>query len=159
MKKVIYSLLFFLFAFSNLYSQHTSIKVNGLELGKIYTDSQIRDSLGIPTAVRYPSEDDEVLDLTTYFYNSNEFFFQNGMLTDFVISSNQFKLNNFLTIGMDFSSATKLGGVISSSTIPGVYYWYPNEINRSEKGYAKITVNTSDNSISSIVVESPILML
>lgn len=159
MRKIIYSLIFSLFAFSNLYSQHSSIKVNGLELGQIYTDSQIRDSLGIPTSVRYPSEEDEVLDLTTYFYNNNEFFFQNGMLTDFVISSNQFKLNNFLTVGMDFSSATQLGGIITSSTIPGVYYWYPNEIYRSEKGYAKIIVNTSDNTISSIVVESPILML
>lgn len=158
MKKVIYSLLFFLFAYSNLYSQYTSIKVNGLELGQAYTDSQIRDSLGTPTSVRPPSAGDDVYDVTTYFYNNNVFFFQNGVLADFVIISSQFKLNNFLTVGMDFSNTAQMGGILSRIA-SGVYYWYPNEIYRSNYEYAMINVNSSDNTISSIVVESSLLKL
>ncbi len=107
MNKIIYSLIFSLFAITNLYSQHTSIKVNGLELGQAYTDSQIRDSLGNPTSVIPPSEDDEVPGVTVYLYNNNVFIFQNGTLTDFVIKSNQFKLNNYLTVGMDFLQSHK----------------------------------------------------
>ncbi len=60
MKVLICSLLFSLFAITNLYSQHTSIKVNGLELGQAYTDSQIRDSLGNPTSVIPPLNQESI---------------------------------------------------------------------------------------------------
>ena len=159
MKVLICSLLFSLFAVTNLYSQHTSIKVNGLELGQTYTDSQIRDSLGIPTSVIPPSEDDVVPGVTVYLYNNNVFIFQNGTLTDFAIKSNQFKINNYLTMGMNFSAITQMGGILTPSNTFGLYYWYPDENYRTQKGYAKIRVNTIDNKILSINIESSILAL
>ena len=158
MKKIIYSLIFSLFAFSNLYSQHTSIEANGLELGQTYTDSQIRDSLGAPTSIIPPSENDDVLGVTTYLYNNNVFTFQDGVLILFVIRTSQFKLNNCLTVGINFATTSQMGGILTSADF-GVYYWSPNENYRSQIGYVTIKYNTSDNAIISIVGESPRLLL
>lgn len=153
MKVLICSLIFSLFAITNLYSQHTSIKVNGLELGQAYTDSQIRDSLGIPTSVIPPSEDDDIPGITSYVYNDNIFEFQYGVLDFIAITTTQFKLNNYLTVGMNFSAITQMGGILTPSNTIDVYYWYPNETYRLQVGYAMIVVNPINNKILSIHIE------
>ena len=153
MKVLICSLIFSLFAITNLYSQHTLIKVNGLELGQTYTDSQIRDSLGNPTSVLTGSDDDTP-GVITYLYNNNWFTFQNGVLILFVIKTSQFKLNNFLNVGMNLNVTSQMGGVFTPFN-SGAYCWYPNENYRSQVGCVTIQYNTLDNAIVSIVGESP----
>ncbi|MDP3453723.1 MAG: hypothetical protein Q8R90_12310 [Bacteroidales bacterium] len=153
MKVFICSLLFSLFVITNLYSQHPSIKVNGLELGQAYTDSQIRDSLGNPTSVLTGSDDD-IPGVTTYLYNNNWFTFQNGVLILFVIKTSQFKLNNILTVGMNFNVTSQIGGILTPFD-SRTYCWYPHENYRTQVGCVTIQYNTLDNSIISIVGETP----
>ena len=139
-----------------LFAQYSEIKVNGLILGATYTESQITDSLGAPSRIIPPNQDFpdwvEYRYLNSVIGNESAFLLIDGSLQQFCIRNNNFKLNNYLEVGMDISMVNQMGGVIYNST-SDLFYWAPSEAYKSI-GYAIIHFNPSNQKITLIDVST-----
>ena len=139
-----------------VFSQFSEIKVNGLILGATYTESQITDGLGAPSRIIPPNQD--FPDWVEYRYldsvigNESAFLFIDGSLQQFCIRNNNFKLNNYLEVGMDISMVNQMGGVIYNSA-SDLFYWAPSE-EYKRIGYAIIHFNPSNQKITLIDVST-----
>ena len=119
-----------LLAWATMFAQHDTIRVNGLILGGSYTEAQIIDSLGVPTTII--ADDPNFEGWISYRYTDNvtglfnDFLFIYGSLQKIAIRGKDFKLNNFLEVGMDVSAVSQMGGVIFGVE-PDLFYWAPSE--------------------------------
>ncbi len=151
MKKTLF-LIAAIFASATLFAQHDTIKVNGLILGGSYTEAQIIDSLGVPSTI--VENDPDFEGWRTFLYpdnttgDNNEFLFIYGSLQSFAIRGNDFKLNNFLEVGMDVSAVSQMGGVIYE-VHPHRFFWAPSEEYR-RIGYVTIFIDTATQKIKLI---------
>jgi hypothetical protein len=138
MKKLLL-ILSLLFISLSLYSQNASIKVNNLEIGQVYTDTQIRSSLGTPTSIRLPSpNDDEAQNITVYMYNENAFLFMDGEFISFGLRDTTFSVNGFLKVGDSMTKLNQMAGVLTTTETPHINEWSPSAQYRSDKGYLNI---------------------
>jgi len=151
MKKTLF-LIAALFVSASIFAQHDTIRVNGLILGGSYTEAQIIDSLGIPSTI---IENDPVFEgWRTYRYTDsftglfNDFLFIDGSLQRFAIRGKDFKLNNFLEVGMDVSAVSQMGGVIYE-VHPHRFFWAPSE-EYKRIGYVTIFIDTATQKIKLI---------
>ena len=151
MKKTLF-LIAVLFVSATLFAQHDTIKVNGLILGGSYTEVQIIDSLGVPSTI---VENDPYFEgWRTFLYqdnttgDNNEFLFIDGSLQSFTIRGKDFKLNNFLEVGMDVSAVSQMGGVIYE-VHPHRFFWAPSE-EYKRIGYVTIFIDTATQKIELI---------
>jgi len=151
MKKTLF-LIAALFVSATLFAQHDTIKVNGLILGGSYTEAQIIDSLGVPSTI--VENDPDFEGWRTFLYpdnttgDNNEFLFIDGSLQKFVIRGKDFKLNNFLEVGMDVSAVSQMGGVIYE-VHPHRFFWAPSE-EYKRIGYVTIFIDTATQKIKLI---------
>ncbi len=151
MKKILFVILS-LFVSANLLAQYDTIKVNGLVLGGDYTEAQIIDSLGTPTTII--ANDPDFEGWVTYRYTDsstglfNDFLFIDGSLQSVAIRGKDFKLNNFLEVGMDASAVTQMGGVIFGIE-PDLFYWAPSE-EYKEIGHVTVFIDTATQKIELI---------
>jgi hypothetical protein len=151
MKKTLF-LIAAIFASATLFAQHDTIKVNGLILGGSYTEAQIIDSLGVPSTI--VENDPDFEGWRTFLYpdnttgDNNEFLFIYGSLQSFAIRGNDFKLNNFLEVGMDVSAVSQMGGVIYE-VHPHRFFWAPSE-EYKRIGYVTIFIDTATQKIKLI---------
>jgi len=155
MKKILF-IIVSLFVSANLLAQYDTIKVNGLVLGGDYTEAQIIDSLGTPTTI-IPDDLDfpgwieyRYTDSSTGLFN--DFLFIDGSLQRIAIRGKDFKLNNFLEVGMDASAVTQMGGVIFEIK-SDMFYWAPSE-EYKEIGHVTIYIDTATQKIKLIGVEA-----
>jgi len=151
MKKTLF-LIAALFASATLFAQHDTIKVNGLILGGSYTEAQIIDSLGVPSTI---VENDPYFEgWTTYRYIDsftglfNDFLFIDGSLQSFAIRGKDFKLNNFLEVGMDVSAVSQMGGIVFGVE-PDLFFWAPSE-EYKKIGHVTIFIDTATQKIELI---------
>jgi hypothetical protein len=151
MKKTLF-LIAALFVSATLFAQHSSIKVNGLEISYCYSQAQIIDSLGVPSTI---AENDPYFEgWRTFLYpdnttgDNNEFLFIDGSLQSFAIRGKDFKLNNFLEVGMDVSAVSQMGGVIYE-VHPHRFFWAPSE-EYKRIGYVTIFIDTATQKIKLI---------
>ncbi len=151
MKKTLF-LIAALFASATLFAQHDTIKVNGLILGGSYTEAQIIDSLGVPSTI---VENDPYFEgWRTFLYqdnttgDNNEFLFIYGSLQSFAIRGKDFKLNNFLEVGMDVSAVSQMGGIVFGVE-PDLFCWAPSE-EYKRIGYVTIFIDTATQKIKLI---------
>jgi len=151
MRKTLF-LIAALFVSATLFAQHDTIKVNGLILGGSYTEAQIIDSLGVPSTI--VENDPDFEGWRTFLYpdnttgDNNEFLFIDGSLQSFAIRGKDFKLNNFLEVGMDVSAVSQMGGVIYE-VHPHRFFWAPSEEYR-RIGYVTIFIDTATQKIKLI---------
>jgi hypothetical protein len=151
MKKTLF-LIAALFVSATLFAQHDTIRVNGLILGGSYTEAQIIDSLGIPSTIG--ENDPNFEGWRTFLYpdnttgDNNEFLFIYGSLQKFVIRGNDFKLNNFLEVGMDVSAVSQMGGIVFGVE-PDLFFWAPSEEYR-RIGHVTIFIDTATQKIELI---------
>jgi len=151
MKKTLF-LIAALFISATLFAQHDTIRVNGLILGGSYTETQIIDSLGVPSTI--VENDPDFEGWRTFLYqdnttgDNNEFLFIDGSLQSFAIRGKDFKLNNFLEVGMDVSAVSQMGGVIYE-VHPHRFFWAPSEEYR-RIGYVTIFIDTATQKIKLI---------
>jgi hypothetical protein len=151
MKKTLF-LIAALFVSATLFAQHDTIKVNGLILGGSYTEAQIIDSLGVPSTIG--ENDPNFEGWITYRYIDsftglfNDFLFIYGSLQSFAIRGKDFKLNNFLEVGMDVSAVSQMGGVIYE-VHPHRFFWAPSE-EYKRIGYVTIFIDTATQKIKLI---------
>jgi len=151
MKKTLF-LIAAIFASATLFAQHDTIKVNGLILGGSYTEAQIIDSLGVPSTI--VENDPDFEGWRTFLYpdnttgDNNEFLFIDGSLQSFAIRGKDFKLNNFLEVGMDVSAVSQMGGVIYE-VHPHRFFWAPSE-EYKRIGYVTIFIDTATQKIELI---------
>jgi hypothetical protein len=151
MKKILF-LIAALFVSATLFAQHDTIKVNGLILGGSYTEVQIIDSLGVPSTI---VENDPYFEgWRTFLYqdnttgDNNEFLFIDGSLQKFVIRGKDFKLNNFLEVGMDVSAVSQMGGIVFGVE-PDLFFWAPSE-EYKKIGHVTIFIDTVTQKIELI---------
>ena len=155
MKKILF-IITALFASVTLFAQHNSIKVNGMEISYCFSEAQIIDSLGIPTTII--ANDPNFEGWVTYRYTDsftglfNDFLFIDGSLQSVAIRGKDFKLNNFLEVGMDASAVTQMGGVIFGIE-PDLFYWAPSE-EYKKIGHVTIYIDTATQKIKLIGVEA-----
>ena len=142
-----------------LFSQHNAIKVNGLKLFKTYTEVQIFEALGNPTNSIYPCPEDDIPDITEYRYNECGFVFQNGEFYSFGIRDTIFKINGYLSVGMDLAAIAQMSGFLFNSESSGVYCWAPSEEYRNNIGYITIHTHPITQKITLIAGESSKLLL
>jgi len=151
MKKTLF-LIAALFVSATLFAQHSSIKVNGLEISYCYSQAQIIDSLGVPSTI---IENDPVfegwieyryIDSVTGLFN--DFLFIDGSLQSFAIRGKDFKLNNFLEVGMDVSAVSQMGGIVFGVE-PDLFFWAPSE-EYKRIGYVTIFIDTATQKIKLI---------
>ncbi len=151
MRKTLF-LIAALFVSATLFAQHDTIKVNGLILGGSYTEAQIIDSLGVPSTI--VENDPDFEGWRTFLYpdnttgDNNEFLFIDGSLQSFAIRGKDFKLNNFLEVGMDVSAVSQMGGVIYE-VHPHRFFWAPSE-EYKRIGYVTIFIDTATQKIELI---------
>jgi len=151
MKKILF-IIVSLFVSANLLAQYDTIKVNGLVLGGDYTEVQIIDSLGTPTTIS--ANDPNFEGWVTYRYTDsftglfNDFLFIDGSLQSVAIRGKDFKLNNFLEVGMDASAVTQMGGVIFEIK-SDMFYWAPSE-EYKEIGHVTVFIDTATQKIELI---------
>ncbi len=151
MKKILF-IIVSLFVSANLLAQYDTIKVNGLVLGGDYTEAQIIDSLGTPTTIIANDPNFEgwveyrYIDSSTGLFN--DFLFIDGSLQSVAIRGKDFKLNNFLEVGMDASAVTQMGGVIFEIK-SDMFYWAPSE-EYKEIGHVTVFIDTATQKIELI---------
>lgn len=158
MKKIII-ILPLLFTLLSFYSQNTALKVNNLEIGKVYTDAQIQNSLGTPTSIKLPSPDDEVRNVTVYIYNNDAFLFMEGEFISFGLRDTTFAVNGFLKSGDCVSKVNQMGGIITTSESPDIILWAPNDQYKDNYGYLAVHFNTTTQKITYLVgeISAPLL--
>ncbi|HRT84066.1 MAG TPA: hypothetical protein P5523_05450 [Bacteroidales bacterium] len=142
-----------------IYSQSNVIQINSLELGQLYTDAQIRASLGNPSNVKIPNINDDISDLTEYHYNQCRFVFQKGELVAFHLKDTTYKVDNFLTVDMDVSTLTQIGGLLIYYSSASAYYWAPSQNYFDNIGYLAIHIHPVTNKIVLITgrIATPLL--
>ena len=151
MKKTLF-LIAALFVSATLFAQHDTIKVNGLILGGSYTEAQIIDSLGVPSTIG--ENDPNFEGWITYRYIDsftglfNDFLFIDGSLQSFAIRGKDFKLNNFLEVGMDVSAVSQMGGIVFGVELD-LFCWAPSE-EYKRIGYVTIFIDTATQKIKLI---------
>jgi len=158
MKKLLL-ILSLLFISLSLYSQNTSIKVNNLEIGQVYTDTQIRSSLGVPTSIILPSSDDDVQNITVYNYNNDAFSFMEGEFISFGLRDTTFSVNGFLKVGDSMTKLNQMAGVLTTTETPYINEWSPSAQYRSDKGYLNIYFIISTQKIRYLVGKISRLLL
>ena len=149
MKKLILTLSTLLITIIS-YGQHQTISVNGIELDKKYTQSQIYNILGTPKSIE-PNED---APWCAYKYNNSYFSFKydDYVLINSIIKDTIYKVNNYLTVGMhsDLIKAMK-GYLIEDIDDDTIYmYWAPSKEYRDNVGYIKIIINKQTKIIEMI---------
>ena len=155
MKKILF-IITALFVSVTLFAQHNSIKVNGMEISYCFSEAQIIDSLGTPTTIIANDPNFEgwveyrYIDSSTGLFN--DFLFIDGSLQSVAIRGKDFKLNNFLEVGMDASAVTQMGGVIFGIE-PDLFYWAPSE-EYKKIGHVTIYIDTATQKIKLIGVEA-----
>ena len=151
MKKTLF-LIAALFVSATLFAQHSSIKVNGLEISYCYSQAQIIDSLGVPSTI--VENDPDFEGWRTFLYqdnttgDNNEFLFIDGSLQSFAIRGKDFKLNNFLEVGMDVSAVSQMGGIVFGVE-PDLFFWAPSE-EYKKIGHVTIFIDTATQKIKLI---------
>lgn len=142
-----------------IYSQNTVIQINSLELGQLYTDAQIRAFLGNPSNIKLPCINEDISDLTEYHYNQCRLVFQKGELVSFHLRDTTFKINNFLTVDMDISTLSQIGGVLNFFSSSNAYYWAPSQNYFDNIGYLSIHIHPVTNKIVLITgrITTPLL--
>ena len=152
MKKLILALSILLITIIS-YSQHQTISVNGLELDKKYTQSQIYNILGTPKSIE-PYEDGP---WCAYKYNNSYFSFKydDWVLVDFIIKDTIYKVNNYLTVGMHSDSINAMKGYLTYGSIDDdtIYmYWAPSKEYRDKVGYIRVHINKQTKIIRMITL-------
>jgi len=151
MKKILF-IITALFVSVTLFAQHNSIKVNGMEISYCFSEAQIIDSLGTPTTIIANDPNFEgwveyrYIDSSTGLFN--DFLFIDGSLQSVAIRGKDFKLNNFLEVGMDASAVTQMGGVIFEIK-SDMFYWAPSE-EYKEIGHVTVFIDTATQKIELI---------
>ncbi len=155
MKKLILSLSTLLITIIS-YSQHQTISVNGIELDKKYTQSQIYNILGTPKSIK-PDESEPWF--SWYYYNNSSFAFghEDWKLFSFTIKDTIYKVNNYLTVGMHSDSIKAMKGYVtyeeSKSFKDTIYmYWAPSKEYRDNVAYIQIIINKQTKIIEMIVL-------
>ncbi len=153
MKKLILTLSTLLITIIS-YGQHQTISVNGIELDKKYTQSQIYNILGTPKSIE-PDESEPWL--SWYDYNNSYFAFSNEdwELFTFTIKDPIYKVNNYLTVGMHSDSIKAMKGYVtyeeSKSFKDTIYmYWAPSKEYRDNVAYIQIRINKQTKIIKAI---------
>ena len=141
MKKLILTLSILLITIIS-YGQHQTISVNGIELDKKYTQSQIYNILGTPKSIK-PNEFDAWY--SRYYYNNSSFAFghEDWDLLAFTIKDTTYKVNNYLTVGMHSDSIKAMKGyLIEDIDDDTIYmYWAPSKEYRDNVAYIQIIIN------------------
>ena len=156
MKKLILTLSILLITIIS-YSQHHTISVNGIELDKHYTQSQIYNILGSPKSIE-PNESDAWY--SRYYYNNSYFAFkeEEWVLLDFTIKDTIYKVNNYLTVGMHSDSIKSMKGYLTpeenADEDSSFLYWAPSKEYRDKVGYIQIWVNRKTRKIEMISLET-----
>ena len=151
MKKLILTLSILLITIIS-YGQHQTISVNGIELDKKYTQSQIYNILGSPKSI-ITDEDDSWC--SGYYYNNSYFCFKadDWVLLDFTIKDTIYKVNNYLTVGMHSDSINAMKGYLKYGEIYGDkfnMYWAPSKEYRDNVAYIQIRINKQTKIIKAI---------
>ena len=150
MKKLILTLSILLITIIS-YSQHHIISVNGIELDKKYTQSQIYNILGTPKSIK-PNEFDAWY--SRYYYNNSSFAFghEDWDLLAFIIKDTTYKVNNYLTVGMHSDSIKAMKGyLIEDIDDDTIYmYWAPSKEYRDNVAYIQIIINKQTKIIKMI---------
>ena len=156
MKKLILTLSTLLITIIS-YCQHQTISVNGIELDKKYTQSQIYNILGTPKSIE-PYEDGP---WCAYKYNNSYFSFKydDWVLVDGLIKDTIYKVNNYLTVGIHSDLIKAMKGYVvyeeSKSFKDTIYmYWAPSKEYRDNVGYIQIIINKQTKIIEMIGVET-----
>ena len=149
MKKLILTLSILLITIIS-YGQHQTISVNGIELDKKYTQSQIYNILGTPKSIE-PNED---APWCAYKYNNSYFSFKydDWVLVDGLIKDTIYKVNNYLTVGMHSDSINAMKGYLTDEVIDDeIYmYWAPSKEYRDNVAYIQIIINKQTKIIEMI---------
>ncbi len=153
MKKLILTLSILLITIIS-YSQHQTISVNGIELDKKYTQSQIYNILGTPKSIK-PDESEPWF--SWYYYNNSSFAFghEDWKLFSFTIKDTIYKVNNYLTVGMHSDSINAMKGYLKYGNIydDEIYmYWAPSKEYRDNVAYIQIMINKQTKIIEMIVL-------
>ena len=152
MKKLILTLSTLLITIIS-YGQHQTISVNGIELDKKYTQSQIYNILGTPKSIK-PNESEPWL--SWYYYNNSSFAFghEDWELLDCKIKDTTYKVNNYLTVGMHSDSIKEMKGyLIEDIDDDEIYmYWAPSKEYRDNVAYIQIMINKQTKIIEMIVL-------
>ena len=153
MKKLILTLSILLITIIS-YGQHQTISVNGIELDKKYTQSQIYNILGTPKSIKTDEYDAWC---SWYSYNNSSFCFKanDWVLLDFLVKDPIYKVNNYLTVGMHSDSIKTMKGYVtyeeSKSFKDTIYmYWAPSKEYRDNVGYIQIMINKQTKIIEMI---------
>ena len=142
MKKLILTLSILLITIIS-YGQHQTISVNGIELDKKYTQSQIYNILGTPKSIEPNASEPWI---SWYDYNNSSFAFGNEDwdLLAFIIKDTTYKVNNYLTVGMHSDSINAMKGYLTYGSIDDKtihMYWAPSKEYRNNVGYIRIHIN------------------
>ena len=153
MKKLILTLSILLITIIS-YSQHQTISVNGIELDKQYTQSQIYNILGTPKSIE-PDESEPWV--CWYDYNNSCFAFghEDWELLDCTIKDTTYKVNNYLTVGMHSDSINAMKGYLTYGSIDDEtihMYWAPSKEYRDNVAYIQIMINKQTKIIEMIVL-------
>ena len=150
MKKLILTLSILLITIIS-YGQHQTISVNGIELDKKYTQSQIYNILGTPKSIEPNASEPWI---SWYDYNNSSFAFGHEVwdLLDFTIRDTIYKVNNYLTVGMHSDSIKAMKGyLIEDIDDDTIYmYWAPSKEYRDNVAYIQIIINKQTKIIKMI---------
>ena len=134
------------------YGQHQTISVNGIEIDKHYTQSQIYNILGTPKSIE-PYESEPWVSLCDYNNSSFAFGNEDWDLLAFIIKDTTYKVNNYLTVGMHSDSINAMKGYLKYGNIydDTIYmYWAPSKEYRDNVAYIKIIINKQTKIIEMI---------
>ena len=153
MKKLILTLSILLITIIS-YGQHQTISVNGIELDKKYTQSQIYNILGTPKSIKTDEYDAWC---SWYSYNNSSFCFKanDWVLLDFLVKDPIYKVNNYLTVGMHSDSINAMKGYLTYGSIDDKtihMYWAPSKEYRNNVGYIRIHINKQTKIIRMITL-------
>ena len=152
MKKLILTLSILLITIIS-YGQHQTISVNGIELDKKYTQSQIYNILGTPKSIKTDEYDAWC---SWYSYNNSSFCFKanDWVLLDFLVKDPIYKVNNYLTVGMHSDSINAMKGYLTpeknADEDSSFLYWAPSKDYRDNVAYIQIWVNRKTRKIEMI---------
>ncbi|MEG0795211.1 MAG: hypothetical protein RR397_01695 [Odoribacter sp.] len=131
-----------------------AIKVNQLEMGKVYSKRQIYKALGRPTKVEAVTNEVYEGTVKTYFYGENSFSFVDGEFHGFKFKNPAFAVNGLLKVGDRLGVVNKLGGIkVQGESTPtkGYIYWKPSEIGVYAMIYFAIIYDLNDQVVTDIV--------
>lgn len=156
-------IIIFTFLYCAIFGQSnnaTKITINGLEILRTYTNSQIFSALGNPDIILPPELGD--VDPNDYEYRyiannglTNDFSFSSEVFIGFVLRSSSFSLNNFIKVGDNLSKLSQMGGGITSGD-GNIKYWKPNT---NDDRFADISVvfhYNNTNIITQIALTVPL---